>query len=155
MKKLTALQRINPLALIATDIIVGFLDETDKDFQDTYNFLKKSPISKFHIFRFSVRKGTAASYMTKKYKEPAEKVKKARAGILRDLGEKKYQKFLTKHIGKTFPALFLDKYKDGYQQALLSNQIPIKVKTRKNLAGKIKQVKVEKEYKNSLGGTFS
>ena len=69
MEKLQSIKRLNKFALIATDVIVGFLDETDKDFQDTYDFLEKSPISKFHIFRFSNRDNTAAHYMKKNLKK--------------------------------------------------------------------------------------
>jgi threonylcarbamoyladenosine tRNA methylthiotransferase MtaB len=82
--KLKKIQKINPMALIATDIIVGFLDETDHDFQETYEFLEKSPIFKFHVFRFSKRAETAAYYMAKRLKEPTDIQKKQRAKALID-----------------------------------------------------------------------
>ena len=89
LEKLNKLHKINPLVLIATDVIVGFLDETDRDFQETYDFLEKSPISKFHIFRFSKRDNTSAHYMKKNFKEPSVAVKFKRSKILADLGKKK------------------------------------------------------------------
>lgn len=61
MKRLKALHEINPHTLIATDVIVGFPGETEKEFKETYDFLKTSPISKFHVFRYSPRPGTAAA----------------------------------------------------------------------------------------------
>ncbi len=152
LKKINAIQKINPMALIATDVIVGFLDESEKDFADTYNFLKNSPISKFHVFRYSSREGTAAYFMSKKLKEPPEEVKKKRAQVLIELGRKKYARFLGKHIGKIFPALFLDKKNNGLQVGLLDNQIPIMVKTSRNLKGTIKFVKAEKVQKYQLLG---
>ncbi|MBL7158935.1 MiaB/RimO family radical SAM methylthiotransferase [Candidatus Microgenomates bacterium] len=89
-----------PQALIATDVIVGFPGETEKEFQKTYQFLKKAPILKFHVFRFSPRKETLAEKMAKEWGRVDEKTKTQRAKILRELGEKKYQKFLNKVANK-------------------------------------------------------
>ncbi len=152
LEKLNILAKINPFALIGTDIIVGFLDETEKDFADTFDFLKESPISKFHIFRFSIREKTAAYYMSKTIKEPTAQIKIKRAKILADLGKIKYQKFLSKHLGKIFPALFLQKRNENYQEALLDNQVLAFIKAPKNISGQIKDVKIEKIKNNRLIG---
>lgn len=130
-EKLHKLHKINPLALIATDVIVGFLDETDKDFQETYDFLEKSPISKFHIFRFSKRNNTTAYYLSKNLKEPSPLEKMKRAKLLDDLGKKKYQSFLEKNVGRTSFILFLNNKLGCYQEALLDNQLPIYIKVTK------------------------
>jgi threonylcarbamoyladenosine tRNA methylthiotransferase MtaB len=152
LEKLNQLHQINPMAFLATDIIVGFLDENDRDFEETYNFLRDSPISKFHVFRFSKREKTAAFYMAKRLKEPtaAEKIRRAKA--LSELSKRKYQAFLVKHLGKTFPALFLEKKIEGYQEALLDNQIPAFIKTSKNLVGEIKTIKIKKMNSDKLFG---
>ncbi len=131
MLKLNKLQELNPLALIATDVIVGFLDETDKDFQETYDFLDKSPISKFHIFRFSKRNNTAAYYLAKNLTEPSFAIKMKRAKILAKLGKDKYEKFLQKNVGRCSTVLFLNTKFDSYQEALLDNQLPIYIKITK------------------------
>ncbi|MFA6532658.1 MAG: MiaB/RimO family radical SAM methylthiotransferase [Patescibacteria group bacterium] len=131
MEKLNKLQKINPLALIATDVIVGFLDESEEDFRNTYDFLEKSPISKFHIFRFSSRDNTAAHYMKKNLKEPSSAVKMKRAKILSDLGKKKYESFLKKNVGRSSSVLFIATTYEGYQEALLDNQLPIYIKADK------------------------
>lgn len=46
---------------ITTDIIVGFPGETDQDFRDTFNFVRKINFSKIHVFKYSPRKGTKAA----------------------------------------------------------------------------------------------
>ena len=152
IEKLDRLHRINPLAFIGTDIIVGFLEETDKDFEDTYNFLKDSPISKFHVFRFSPREKTAAFYMKKRLKEPTPAQKTKRAQVLIELSRQKYQRFLEKHIGKTFPALFMEKRIDDFQEALLDNQVPALIITTKNLTGEIETIKIEAIKEEKLIG---
>lgn len=152
MLKLNEIKKLNPLALIATDVIVGFLDETEKDFQDTYDFLEKSPISKFHIFRFSNRSSTAAHYMKKNLKETSATIKIKRAKLLAELGKKKYEEFLKKNVGRTSSVLFLNTIVNGYSEGLLDNQLPIYVKTIKNLNGQIKKVKILEYKKGKLFG---
>jgi len=131
LEKLKKLKKINPFALIATDIIVGFLEETDNDFEDTYNFLKESPISKFHIFRFSKRTKTAADFMAKRLKEPTVSEKMNRAKALSELSLKKYYEFLEKNVGRTSSLLLLQRRINDFQEGLLDNQLPILVKTSK------------------------
>lgn len=50
-------------ALISTDIIVGFPDETDDDFIKSLEFVKRMNIYNPHIFKYSSRDGTVASRM--------------------------------------------------------------------------------------------
>jgi threonylcarbamoyladenosine tRNA methylthiotransferase MtaB len=86
LKKLRTLHAINPNALIATDVIVGFPGESDKEFEETYEFLKISPISKFHVFRYSPRPGTTATQLKN---EPTFQKKRERSQKLRELGKQK------------------------------------------------------------------
>lgn len=143
LEKLYALQKINPLSLLATDVIVGFLGETNHEFKETYQFLEKSPLVKFHIFRFSKRKNTAAFYMAKNLKEPTEEEKKKRAKALADLSAKKYLKFLEKNLGRISTALLLNKQQDDYFEGLLDNQLPILIEKNQTKPGEIIKVKVE------------
>ncbi|KKQ23923.1 MAG: 2-methylthioadenine synthetase [Candidatus Roizmanbacteria bacterium GW2011_GWC2_37_13] len=159
MEKLHKLHKINPLALIATDVIVGFLDETDKDFQDTYNFLKESPIDKFHVFRFSKRTKTAADYMEKRLNEPSVAEKTKRAAALIKLGKKKYFQFKQKNINRVSLTLFLQRSEEGFREALLDNQLPIWIADKGRSAtsevaetGKIKNVKIIEFKKGRLFG---
>lgn len=143
VEKLQMLKKINQFAFIGTDIIVGFLEESDKDFEDTYQFLKDSPISKFHVFRFSPREKTAAYFMRKRMHEPSPAQKEKRAKALSELSKKKYELFLRKHIGRTFSALVLEKRERDFQHVLLDNQIPALIKSIKDRRGKIVNVKIK------------
>lgn len=142
LEKLDILAKIKPHVFIGTDVIVGYLDETDKDFEDTYDFLERTPISKMHIFRFSQRQHTAAFYMAKRLKEPTPQEKQKRAKALADLNTKKYGKFLQTHVGHTFETLLLEKREGDLQHGLLHNQIPVKVKSDKNRVGELHNVKI-------------
>lgn len=131
MKKLNMLHKINPLSLIATDVIVGFLDESKKDFRETFDFLRDSPISKFHIFRYSKRNNTAAYHLAKNLKEPTDQEKVKRSRVLAKLGREKYEQFLQRNVGRTSSIIFLNNKFNGYQEALLDNQLPIYIKITK------------------------
>lgn len=48
---------------ITTDLIVGFPLETDEEFEETINFIKKCNFSSMHIFPYSIREGTRAGDM--------------------------------------------------------------------------------------------
>lgn len=150
LEKLHALKKVNPLAFLATDIIIGFLEETDKEFEKTYQFLEKSPISRFHVFRFSKRKNTAAYFMAKNMKEPSDKEKKLRSQSLRTLSQKKYLKFLEENLGRKTTALILNKKEKDYFHGLLDNQLPTLIKANKNFSpGEIINVKTA-EIKNYI-----
>ncbi len=143
VEKLHTLSSIDPFSFIGTDVIVGFLEETDRDFEDTYQFLESTPISKIHIFRYSPRQHTAAFYLGKRLKEPTPEEKLKRSKALHELNRRKYRQFQEKHVGQSFEALVLEQGSDGYKQALLSNQMPVVVKTAEEKTGQIINVKVD------------
>lgn len=154
IEKLDILTKIKPFTFIGTDVIVGFLEEEDSDFQDTYNFLKNSPVSKFHVFRFSQRSHTAAFYMAKRLREPSPEKKHARAKALIDLSKQKYDRFIKTHIGHSFEALFLEKREGDYHHVTLSNQIPAVIKSEKYFTGEIKKVQIDGYKNDRLFGTI-
>lgn len=149
LDKIKKIKEINPYAFIGTDIIVGFLDETEKDFEETYNYLKNAPIDKFHVFRFSIRDKTQAYYMAKRLKEPTSYNKEKRAEKLIKLGKTKYNNFLKKNLNRISSVLILEKTENNQRVGLLDNQLPILIKDDIRIIkpGIIKKVKVI-EYKN-------
>ncbi len=83
-----------PLAGITTDIIVGFPTETEEDFAETLEFVKKIKFSQLHIFPYSKRDGTAAA---KLYKDLSGKIKSERVKRLEDVGKALKEEFITKN----------------------------------------------------------
>ncbi|PIU03628.1 hypothetical protein COT44_02435 [Candidatus Shapirobacteria bacterium CG08_land_8_20_14_0_20_39_18] len=150
--KLEEVKKLDPLTFIGTDIIVGFPGETEENFQETYKFLEQSSISRFHIFRFSKREGTLGWNLENKLGAVPESVKKSRSKELEDLGKRKYQIFLEKHIGKTFKALFLVKKEGKYQEVLLENNVPAWIETQKDFKGQIIEVSIENLRNRRLFG---
>lgn len=56
-----ALRKYDDLYGITTDMIVGFPGETDKDFEDTLDVVRKACFGRVHAFRYSSRRNTTAS----------------------------------------------------------------------------------------------
>ncbi len=95
-----------PDAAIGTDIIVGFPGETDREFLNTFELLQESPLTYFHVFPYSDRKGTPAFRMSGKV--PVE-IKKARSRALRELSAKKKHNFYRGFIGRRVPVIVENK----------------------------------------------
>lgn len=142
---------LNPFAFIATDIISGFLEESDDDFADTYDFLEKSPVSKFHVFRFSKRQMTAAFHLAKRVKEPDDKVKQERSKLLRELSDKKYKKFQESMIGYTSEALVINN-SDAHAEVLTNNQVPVFIDGANLTPGSMMQIEITDYKKGKLFG---
>ena len=70
---------------ITTDVIVGFPQETEEEFEATKVFLEKVHFYEMHIFKYSRRKGTVADRMEG---QVDEKIKTQRSAILLELENK-------------------------------------------------------------------
>ena len=81
---------------LGSDIIAGFVGETDEDFETTVENLKKSKLSQIHTFPYSIRKGTIAEKL--KGHLPSE-VKEERAKIIKKISAEKFEEFLNSNIG--------------------------------------------------------
>lgn len=83
---------------ITTDVIVGFPQETEEEFEATKVFLEKVHFYEMHIFKYSRRKGTVADRMEG---QVDEKIKTQRSVILLELENKMSKEYRQQHIGKT------------------------------------------------------
>lgn len=133
--------RLNPLFSFSADIIVGFPDETEKDFQKTCDFVHKAKLVKTHIFPFSARSGTEAAALPNQI---STKIKKERSEALEEIAKISREQYLQSLIGKKRPALIEGKRRDlweGYTPEFIRTGI----KSKENLKGKIKNIVITKE----------
>jgi threonylcarbamoyladenosine tRNA methylthiotransferase MtaB len=96
------IRRMTPDAAIGTDVMVGFPGETDEEFQNSFNLLKESAVTYFHVFSYSKRKNTPAATMPNQIHP---RLIKERSRILRELGHEKKSGFYRSFIGRTLPVL--------------------------------------------------
>ena len=81
---------------MGSDIIAGFVGETDEDFNITVENLTKSKLSQIHVFPYSIRQGTAAEKMEGHL---SDEVKEKRADIIKEISRDKYKEFVESNIG--------------------------------------------------------
>ena len=145
-----------PEFVFRTDILVGFPGETEKEFKETIDFVKKAKISFAHVFPYSQRPGTKASFWVQKgvLEDLPKKIKKQRARILQSVVKKIRLQEGKGLVGKTLPCLFIQK-EDFFYRAIASNSWPVKIFCKeKNLRGKIKEVNISGYQQNFLLGNL-
>jgi len=90
-----------PDAALGLDVLVGFPTESGKNFEDTYNLVSSLPVAYLHVFRFSPRPGTPAAALPRL---PDREVK-ARAQLLKELGQAKKREYYQRQVGKVVEVL--------------------------------------------------
>lgn len=129
---------------ISTDVIVGFPGETEEEFNETYEYLKKLKLTKTHVFKFSPRKGTKAADM------PGQidgNVKEERSKALIKLNAINEKAFIEKFVGEEMDVLIEvnSKGKEGIIEGYTRNYIKVEVPCNESdIRGKILNVKIEK-----------
>lgn len=91
---------------LTTDVIVGFPQETEEEFETTYEFLKKICFYETHIFKYSKREGTKAAVMQGQI---PEQIKAKRSARLIELAEKNRRAYEESFLGKTVEVLVEEK----------------------------------------------
>jgi threonylcarbamoyladenosine tRNA methylthiotransferase MtaB len=141
---LNAVDKIPNLG-IGVDVIVGFPGETDKHFQETYNFLKELPISYLHVFTYSERPNTKAIEMGGNIDIG---IRKKRNKMLRILSDKKRADFTRRMIGKEQVALFEDQNEDGLMKGFTESYLRIVHPFNNTLINKFTPVKIKEANGN-------
>jgi threonylcarbamoyladenosine tRNA methylthiotransferase MtaB len=94
----------SPDAAIGADVLVGFPNENDSDFNQTLDLIKKIPISYLHVFPYSKRPMTIAAAMENQVDLT---VKKERSSILRSLGKTRWKEFCSTYLNQDVDFLIL------------------------------------------------
>ncbi len=99
---------------ITTDIIVGFPGETEQEWQESFDFIKKTGFGHIHIFTYSSREGTKAATLPGQVNN---EIKKQRSRLLHDLAEKMKQQFAEENLQHSYDILW-----EGHTQEIDKNQ---------------------------------
>lgn len=140
-----------PNISIGTDLIVGFPGETEKNFEETINFLQSQPFSKIHVFPFSSREGTLAAEMKNQIDS---QTKKFRVEKVLEITKAKEKIFAEKIIGQTVE-IISETEKNGFIDGFTKNYIRVYVPANEKIPlGEMIRVKVEKIFSNGVVGEF-
>ena len=107
---------------ITTDLIVGFPQETEEEFEQTLAFIRKCAFSSMHIFPYSRRPGTPAAAMEGQIQKAVQEERAHRAAQVADEME---QSYLNQLVGSTLPVLFEEK-KSGLWQGHAPNYVAVR-----------------------------
>jgi len=137
----------------SSDIIVGFPQETEADFLETMNIVKKVQYEQLFTFIYSKRKGTVAEKLEGQVELP---VKKERLRRLIELQNKIGSQRAENYIGKIVKVLVTDVHpkKKGYMLGNTFTNKNICFIGTKDLIGKFVNVKVESSKLTVLTGTI-
>lgn len=95
-ERVEKIKSLMPHACIGVDVIVGFPDEQEEDFKETYEFLRDMDISYIHAFTYSERNDTIAAEMDNQV--PVD-TRRKRTIRLRSLSDKKTRSFYKDYFG--------------------------------------------------------
>lgn len=134
----TRIRKMFESAAITTDIMVGFAGETGEEFNQNLEFAKKIGFARAHVFAYSRRKGTVAYNMPNQVSKE-EKANRSRIMIAATAESEKG--YIANKVSKMCDVLFETEEK-GFWQGYTPDYVLVKVKTKENLAGQIKKVKI-------------
>ena len=150
-EKVDYLRSANPAFAVSTDIIVGFPGETDEDFEQTLDLVRRTNLSFAYTFKYSPRKNTAAA----RFKDQVEEsIKDQRLAKLNKLLDQLTIHHNTSEIGSNKEVLFL--YESRKEPNIYYGRTPefrlARVHSTDNLTGQTRSIKVEGANKTALSG---
>ena len=101
-EKCELIRKFYPAPALTTDVIVGFPQETEEDFEESYEFVKKIHFYETHIFKYSRRHGTKAASMDGQLTEAAKAQRSDRMLELHEIRAREYEEAM---IGKKMELL--------------------------------------------------
>jgi threonylcarbamoyladenosine tRNA methylthiotransferase MtaB len=121
---LTKARELLPDAALGSDIIVGFPGETDSQFESSLEFFASLPLTYFHVFPYSERRGTVATSLPNPVPLTA---KKSRARKMRDLGVNKKKTFCLGFQGGKASVLVEERAQNkiGWHRGFSRNYLPV------------------------------
>jgi len=139
-KRIEQIREIVPHAFIGVDVIAGTNGETEKLFQESYDFINNLEISQLHAFTYSERSGTQALKIP--WKVEMED-RKRRTQMYISLSEKKLRSFYEKHLGTEQSVLFEAQKKGTEMSGFTENYIKVETAFDEGLENELKRVKLK------------
>ncbi len=146
------IRKVFPESAITTDIMVGFPQESDEEFEKSLEFVKKIGFAKIHVFQYSRRNGTVAA---ERNGQISKEVKRERADRMKALGDELLKNHLQKQVGRVVPVLFEKENSPDFHQGHTPDYTLIKIfekNFKKSLRRSVFCVKIEESDENCCIG---
>lgn len=148
LERVAALRRAVPDIELTTDIIVGFPEETEADFEDTLDIIRTVRFASAFTFMYSPRKGTVAANWTDQIDDA---VKKERLLRLNELQNSITIEKNEKYMGTTQQVL-VERVRDGVGNGKTTTYKTVYFPCDESLIGKIVDVTIEGAKLSTLSG---
>lgn len=143
------LRKYFPNVAITTDIIAGFPDETDEDFEKSLEFAKKIGFSKIHAFPYSPKRGTPAAVMPNQI---LNAVKNERTSRLIEASDRMADEFIKSFEGRAMPVLYEREIEHNIYEGYTTNYIRVLSESSENIKNKILDTEiVSSEDEKAIG----
>ncbi|NPA59880.1 MAG: tRNA (N6-isopentenyl adenosine(37)-C2)-methylthiotransferase MiaB [Epsilonproteobacteria bacterium] len=139
LNRVQKLRQECPEVSISTDIIVAFPGESDEDFKDTLDVMRKVRFNQIFSFKYSPRPETEAQHFTNVVDAD---VASQRLTTLQELHTQILDEINAECLGKTYRVYFEDLIQDMFVSGRSDDNIVIKVKGSDELLGKFRDVKI-------------
>ncbi|PLY13809.1 MAG: tRNA (N6-isopentenyl adenosine(37)-C2)-methylthiotransferase MiaB [Sulfurimonas sp.] len=149
LNRVEKLRKMCPEASISTDIIVAFPGESDEDFEDTLDVIRRVKFDQIFSFKYSPRPQTEAEHFTNVVDDD---VASNRLTTLQNLHTEILDEKNKIHLGKIYSVYFEDLNQDYFVSGRSDNNIVIKVKGSDELLGEFKDVKITEIGRTILTG---
>lgn len=146
-EKVQLIRKHFPLAGITTDVIVGFPTETNENFDETCEFVKRCEFSDIHVFPYSSRTGTVAA---KKYAALPKGLINDRKKVLLDIKKSLHDDFLQKNLG-TISDVYVEDRENGFNVGYTPNYIKVYSDAP---CGTIAPMQLDKPYGDGIIGSI-
>ena len=134
---------------ISTDVIVAFPGESDRDFEDTLDVVKKVRFEQMFSFKYSPRPLTKAAKFSNQI---ASDIASKRLKTLQDLHREIIDDISLQQEGKTFSVLFEELKDRGWLSGRSDNNFMIQAKGSEEYLGKIVDVVITNPKRMVLYG---
>lgn len=149
LNRVEKLKSMCPDVSISTDIIVAFPNESDKDFEETLEVMRKVRFEQIFSFKYSPRPETEAQHYSNVIDE---EVASKRLTKLQSLHTEILDEINAKQLGKVFKVYFEDLNKDFFVSGRSDNNFVVKVKGSDELLGQFRDVKITAISRTILTG---
>ena len=143
------LKRAFPGCAITTDMIVGFPGETEEEFSQSLDFIRRCGFAHMHIFPYSRREGTPAAAMPDQITKQVKEERARRAGAV---AQALFEQYHTAMLGTRVPVLF-EQVEGGLSTGHAPNGAKVYAEGEA-LHNQIRTVRLERLYREGLLGTL-
>ncbi len=129
---------------LTTDVIVGFPQESEEEFEQSKKMIESVEFYETHIFKYSRRQGTRAAEMEGQIDET---VKTERSHKLIQMGKEKKQKYMESFLGQSVEILFEETVQiqgEEYWVGYTKEYLKVAAKSKEKLENRIVFGKVER-----------